>query len=576
MKSISVMRWLLAAAILVLLSAGSFAQPDGHPRLLSATVIGTAGPDDFQGVAFAPDGTILAVGNFDQLLTPPAGIPTVTLGTPVDGSWYRCGVVAQFSTDGKQLLRLVQFARGQVFLCSVAANKDGVYAGGYAVPQSAPLFADLKGFFPTATAANAAPIPWPLPGDPVKAGQPNENPTDNHTLTILSRSHGDKEGIPCVLRLDIDLSKLIGGTYLEGHHYAWNVGDDIKEDEWTPTPLGFLADGTLVVGHDGGVPGHYYYAPDYVSRLAPDLTKRVWRYDLFFPNTSIDKIANHLTNREPRAKEWRAPIFGQVRILGLRTNGKDGIYVCGWSVSYTSGEPWWVPFLFKLNANGDTAWKAYSFDPMSGTGDRVSGDVADSLFRNVALSADGDVLLSGMADGGNSVLRKNPLNYDINPQNPFRGNQGTAPYRGGIRYKGLTIRMSETLEMKSGTWIAMAGKPGWVIDLAGLPGKRIVTFGRHTYGYAVTPNAWDTTTAGPAAFLRVTDEGFKDQFLTSLPDVLPYAVAVSDTRVAAVGIARGSKAPVKDAAITQQAGGLDAYLLVADFPLPEEKPAVVK
>jgi hypothetical protein len=289
---------------------------------------------------------------------------------------------------------------------------------------------------------------------------------------------------------------------------------------------------------------------------------------MFFPNTSIDKIARHLTNREPRAKEWRAPVFGQVRILGMRTNA-SGIYVCGWSVSYTANEPWWVPFLFKINPNGDMAWKAYSFDPMSGGGDRVSSDVADSLFRNVNFTADGDVLLAGHADGGNSVLRKHPLNYDLNPQGRFFGDAGKATWRGGVRYKGLTLRISETQEMKSGRWIGMAGKPGWVVDLAGLPGKRVVSLGRHTYGYAATPDAWSKDVAGPAAFLRISDENYQDQFLTNLPDVTPYALATQGPRVVAVGLARSGKAPVKDAVQAAPGGGLDAYLLVVDCPEPK-------
>jgi hypothetical protein len=469
-----------------------------------------------------------------------------------------------------------------VFLTSVLVGNDSVYVGGYAMPGSAGLVQELGGVFPTAEKANAAPVPWPLPGDPVRAREPPVPEGEERVLTVLTRAHGDKGGVPCVLRFDAALSKLAGGTYLEGSHYAWNINQQLKEDEWTATPLGLLSDGSLIVGHDGGVPGHYYYEPDYVSRLAPDLTRRVWRFDLFFPYTSIERIAKYQAKYEPRAAEWRVPIFGQARILGLRIGAKDTIYVCGWSVSATSNEPWWVPFLFKLNPNGDVAWRAYSFDPMSGKGDRVSGDVADSVVRNVALTEEGDVLLAGLADGGNTVLRKNPLNYDLAPQAPLKGETGR-PARGGggERYKGFTWRMTDRLESKGGVYFGAAvrgmggARPAWAVDLCALPGKRVLCLGRHNYEYPTSANAWVTDNTTPGGFLRLFDENYKDLFLTNLPDVTPYSLAVQGARVAVVGLARSGKALTKDALFPQQAGQMDAYLLIGEFPAPaavEEKP----
>lgn len=47
-------------------------------------------------------------------------------------------------------------------------------------------------------------------------------------------------------------------------------------------------------------------------------------------------------------------------------------------------EPWWCPFLWKLNDRGKVVWKAYTFDPMGGSGGRMGGLVSDSAIRTMA------------------------------------------------------------------------------------------------------------------------------------------------------------------------------------------------
>jgi hypothetical protein len=67
-------------------------------------------------------------------------------------------------------------------------------------------------------------------------------------------------------------------------------------------------------------------------------------------------------------------------------------------------------------------------------------------------------------------------------------------------------------------------------------------------------------------FLKVTSAQFDEQFSTNLPDAIPYAVAWRGSRCVVVGMAESGKTPTKNAFCSTQAGGLDAYLLVADFP----------
>jgi hypothetical protein len=58
-----------------------------------------------------------------------------------------------------------------------------------------------------------------------------------------------------------------------------------------------------------------------------------------------------------------------------------------------------------------------------------------------------------------------------------------------------------------------------------------------------------------------------ENFAALLEIVIPFALAARGARVAAVGIARGTKVLTKDALRAEPAGEMDAYLLVADFEL---------
>ncbi|MGA2501544.1 MAG: hypothetical protein ABSH20_27705 [Tepidisphaeraceae bacterium] len=540
------------------------------PQLLTATFVGTPGHDDFQGVCFAPDGTLLVVGNFDQPFTAPAGIPTLMLGKPVADSWYRCGTLMQFSGDGKRLLKVVQFARGLAFLTSVAVSKDGVYLGGYATAEFAGTINEVAGLFATPEQANAAPVPWPLPGDVVKAKEPPLDPAEPKVLTMLSRHHGWKRGYPCVVQMRPELDRLDAATFLEGYHYAWNNQQNLKQDDWTPTAVQIMEDRQVVVGHDGGVPGHYYYAPDYVSRLDAGLKKRSWRFDIFFPPTDPMKVAKYQAQREPRCAEWKVPCFGQTRLLDVKSDGRGAIYACGWSVSATSREPYWTPFLFKLDGDGREVWRAYAPDPMSGKDDRMNGLVADSVIKSLGFADDGQLILAALADGGNTIWTASPADYAKPSQARLKGSWTRV--LGAERYKGAVLRINDAREMTGGTYLGThvkmspGGKTGWAVGVCGLPGKRVLALGRHTFPYGTTADAWVTDESGPGGFIRVWDENFGDRFITNLPDTIPYALTRKGSRIAAVGAARSEKALVKDAAFPKYNGMLDAYLLVAEFP----------
>jgi hypothetical protein len=185
--------------------------------------------------------------------------------------------------------------------------------------------------------------------------------------------------------------------------------------------------------------------------------------------------------------------------------------------------------------------------------------------------ADGERLLGqALSDGGNTVWTASPTDYAKPSQTRLNGSW--TKVLGAERYKGAVLRMNDAREMTGGAYLGThvktspGGKTGWAVDVCGLSGKRVLALGRHTFPYATTADAWVTDESGPGGFIRVWDEHFNDQFITNLPDTIPYALARNGTRVAVVGAALSEKALVKNAAFPAHGGMLDAYLLVAEFP----------
>jgi hypothetical protein len=562
----------LCAALILMVGLASVPGFGATPELVCATYLGTAGDDDLQDVAIAADGTIYVVGNIDRAMTDlPGGAKPAILGEPLEGTWYRCGFVAALSADGSKILRGVQFARGQVFLTTIQLTGEGVYIGGYGMAPVSELFEPLGGLFAGAKEANAAPLPNPLPTppDPPDASRPSRPGVDESgrpkSLTIQTRHHGDKGGVPLVLRLNRDLTRLEAGTFLEGHLYAWNIMMPRYEEEWTPTGLVPFPDGDLGVLHDGGAPIHHYYAPDYLSRLTPDLKKRIWRKEIYHPEIgSLDKIRA----RREGFKEWKYPVLGQIRTLRTRGDGRGNLYVGGWSVSMTSREPWWCPFLWKFNADGDVVWKAYSYDPMGGSGGRVGGLVSDSAIRSMAVDGGGGLLVAGISDGGNTVLQRDPRDYRKPPSGMRRGFGGM---HGRELYVGHLMRLdAESRDLRGGTMLGSHGKDGyqptWAVDVAPLPGDRLLAVGRHSENHPVTGDAWFQTESDRGMFIQVRSSDFDRLFSVNVPDAIPYSAVCRGSRGVVVGMAESDSAPVRNACAGKHAGGLDAYLLVVDFP----------
>jgi hypothetical protein len=234
----------------------------------------------------------------------------------------------------------------------------------------------------------------------------------------------------------------------------------------------------------------------------------------------------------------------------------------------TSREPWWCPFLWKFNANGKLAWKAYSFDPMGGGGNRMGGLVSDSAIRSMRVDDGGGLIVAGISDGGNTVLRRDPRDYH-KPGVDFR--EGYGGMKGRVLYVGHLMRLdAASREILAGTMLGSYADRGyeatWAVDVAGLPGNRFLAVGRHNKNHKTTDDAWFSTPAEKGMFVKVMGNEMEELFSTNVPDVIPYTVARNGIRCVIVGITDSSKSPTVNPIQSKLAGGQDAYLLVADFP----------
>ncbi|MFP4106032.1 MAG: hypothetical protein ACLFVU_08070 [Phycisphaerae bacterium] len=539
------------------------------PEITTATFLGTDGDDVIEGVHIASDGTIYITGTtgkpMDKL---PGGVKPVTLGKPFkQKSNYGCGFVARLSADGRKLLSYTQLAAGIAQPTSVAVSKDGVYLAGYANGGLEPLIAGHEPII-----AKAQSRQYDLQ---------TYSTTEHHSEPHIDRANFGR-GVPFVLRLDESMRTIEQGTFLEGWQSVWHVPHPLREDRRQPVGLVVMSDGDVVVSHDGGYNRfpdkgektgftHFYGMPDHLSRLAPDLSTRRWKKDIYTPITDPEKVEKYAAKGSRywrREKiDWPHKHLGNTRILRLRKDSKDNLLIAGWSPTRTSNEPWWSPFLWKLSPEGKLIWRALNPDPMGGAGDRMGGVVSDTAVRSVNVDGEDNVLYAAIADGGNSPMRydiptsKKQLSKDV-----LRGSVWA--FRGRLLFWGTVARIDgKTRKMQAGNSIAGLthdGRPrtqaAWAMDIGPWTDGQVLTIGRHTRGFKFTENAWAKSDWG--SFVRVYGKGFPLEFSTSVPDADLRVMDVRDGRAVIVGKAKSSEAPTRNPLQKSPAGKWDGYLLV--------------
>jgi len=553
-------------------------------KVLTASLWGTPGDDDLQGVCRSPDGSLYVVGNTaEPVKSIPGGSKPVRFGEDIPPpaldpgyAWRGVGYVAQVTEDGSRILRYAEFPPGMVFLTTVLATNHGVYVAGYASETLEILLHQ--------TGASGLLRKYPLTEaiqkhrESVKAGAKDP---------IAGRPGLGRYGAPFVLRLSMTLDRIEAGTYLEGWQQVWEkrrftnfrrkMEGGWLEYYWQPTHLAALKSGDLIVGHDGGyfrlpkpedraLAGDnpklaeqllFYDVCDYISRLSPDLSQRAWVTEIYTPAVNPE-VARQVKDG------WPLPHYGNPRTLRVRLDANERIYLCGWSASATSQEPWWSPYVWVLDSTtGQLIKKAYEYDPMSGGGNRMGGMVADTAVTSIAVLENGEWLVALLADGGNTVMGLSPKadgsrfeKDSVGPQFPVH----LVHWWGNIhRVDGRTL---------TGLARARIGPWGWAVDLTPLPNRKVLVVGRCNGPFQVTPDAWygESEIENPIAFLRVYDEDLHFRFSTLIPGIVPFEIVPLGQRRFAIPARADAPPPLRQNSwLERSPGGSDGYLLIVEY-----------
>ncbi len=577
-----------AASALLFLCAFGVAAANPPLQLRTASYWGTSEDDDIQGGAVAADGTVYLVGNTGSAMSHLLhDVSAKSFGQSVTEP--RCGraFVAHFNAALSRLLEYAELAEGVAIFTSVQVNQNGVYVSGYASEGLEPLLKGKPSLMPTyplATEARLIKEDGMLEANGLKDKDP-----------IAGRPGLGRLGAPCVLRFTSDLQSLTAGTYLEGWQQVWDKHrvKTIRPREmfpteyfWQPTSLALFQSGDLAVGHDGGyfrmltdrdhqLAGTnaallgklaFYDCCDWVSRLSPDLAKRVWRQPVFTPPVNAEAAQ--------RLRAWPLPHYSSPRTHRMRLDQDENIYLCGWSATYTAKEPWWSPYLWKLDpATGKRLRTFYEYDPLSGADNRMNGTVADTAISTATFDGAGNLLVGLFADGGNTVMGWSPqAQLGQRFEGPIKNNVGVKL----VHWWGMVHRVNaQTGEGLGGVRLASRGPgaagPAWVVDLASLPGHQVLALGRCNLDFPWSTNAWNRATVddNPVAFLRVYSHEFDLLFSTALPGVVPFEIVpLPDNRFLITGQAKQPTAPVKDALVGEPRGKADGFFCVVQWTAP--------
>ena len=570
---------LLSVLIITSMSLSAGAEPAAPLRVVASTTIGSGSVDTIEGVAVGPDGSIYVVGEFGKPVDRDAvGVEPRTLGEAVEArafaykgpgncelpsARYGCGFIAKLNADGKRVLAVTQLAHGAGKFTSVAVNERGIYVTGYGSAGMDRLIAGHKSIVATPDRSHL----------PVKPYIHRDHYTDDRYDT-----RRDVRGSPMVLRFDADLATVTAATWLEGWQSIWHVPRPLREDRWQPVHLALLPDGDVVISHDGGYQAplrpedsgrtsdhHFFDVPDHLSRLGPDLDARRFHLTHAGPVMDPAKINRHY----PHFK-WTRPYLGQARTLDMAVDPqRKRLYVAGWVPSQTSGEPWWSPFLHAYDLDGKYLWSVYSPDPMSGGKDRMNGQVSDAAVRSVHVGHDGQLLLTTIGDGGNSVLRFDPRDY-TQPASKMRGSVHS--FRGRMLFWGTVARVDpDSRELTGGDHVSGFASPdgratltaAWSTALVPLGDAHLLGIGRQTTGFRFTDKAWDSSDSG--GFLRLFDSEFRLLLSTGVKQANLRDVAAMGRRAVIVGEEALPPGSMQKAADADRADRVRGLVLVVEL-----------
>jgi hypothetical protein len=251
----------------------------------------------------------------------------------------------------------------------------------------------------------------------------------------------------------------------------------------------------------------FYDVCDHLSRLTQTLEERKYHVPIYTPATDVE-VAKRIKDG------WEKPHFSNPRTTRMRLDKDENIYLSGWSATATSKESWWSPFIWKLNpADGTIIRKIVETDPMSGGDNRMGGAVADRAIGSLAVDTN-RLYYNSLSDGG---------------------------WSGVIHFSGTIFKLDSAAGKETAK--ARTGPCYWCVDMAALPGDRLLALGRCNKVRDWPEKAWQKADGGqnPEAWLSLYNGAMQPEFTTAIRGVLPHSLCeLGDGRYMVVGQSKGS------------------------------------
>jgi hypothetical protein len=279
---------------------------------------------------------------------------------------------------------------------------------------------------------------------------------------------------------------------------------------------------------------------------------------------------------------------GQAKWLGV--DPLDGTaYFGGDRNSSTGREPYRNPHFYKINAQNEIVWRLWEF-PSREIGADDCRLVSDSSARALAFAKDGDLLIGGWSDGGNSVFPRQATDWRKKATGAGMGME-TSGMKGASSLAHIMRIDPKTRETKSHTWWA-SYIPSWFTDprhrgapnfanirqIAVLDDGSVAITGGAATGLVQTPGAfWEDPMTGEkyggdyVAVFRPDLSNLK--FSSYLPGCSGAALGTWRNGLIVVSRSKGNDgqpkpapSPAANAIQKDFAGGTDAHIILLENP----------
>lgn len=222
---------------------------------------------------------------------------------------------------------------------------------------------------------------------------------------------------------------------------------------------------------------------------------------------------------------------GQAKYLGI--DPVDGSYFFGGDRNTNTGrEPWRQPYLYKFSSSGEKLWTLWEWPPKALRDGQGSdeGLVSDSSVRGITFAPNGDLIVVGWSDGGNSIFTRQPK--DANKS----AGKATGPFTtwGMKSANSIAYLMRidpKTFDQKAWSYFVAyvpesfknpqyRGAPNYcsIEEAKVLPNNLVAILGKAATGLISTPNAFYIH-SGPnkygGQFVAVLKEDFSEMLFSS-------------------------------------------------------------